>query len=93
MPLGTRDLLIIAGDLVRLTSHRAGKKHSIPVGTIAPISRIIRGAINKYELEGYGDILFHESDIELVSYVRTEHPCCLMATSNSSKLTQDNFTI
>ena len=69
MPLGTRDLSIIEGDLVKVTSRKLCERHLIPIGTIGRISRIMPGKRPKYQLEGLAAVL-NKSEIELVSYIR-----------------------
>jgi len=70
MPLGTKDLLIREGDLVKVTSHRMCGNASIPPGTIAPVLNILPGETPTYQLEGYLALYLDESEIELVSYIR-----------------------
>lgn len=82
MPLGTKDLEIVEGDLVRLTSPDVYERYCIPKGSIARIAKVHRGQINKYELNGYPEILFDASDIEVIAYSRRRKPsdevntCC-----------------
>ena len=72
MSLGTRDLDIIRGDLVKVTSNTNTKrnKHSIPPGTIASVSRIVPGNVARCQLTGYDDLYLNCCDLELVSYIR-----------------------
>ena len=70
MPLGTKDLSIVEGDLVKVTSQNIREKCLIPPGTIAPILNILPGKKPKYQLEGYSTLYLDESEIELVSYIR-----------------------
>jgi hypothetical protein len=70
MSLGTKDLSIIEGDLVKVTSHKKCEKRSIPTNTIAPVFNILPGKIPKYQLEGFSALYLDESEIELVSYTR-----------------------
>lgn len=71
MALGTREFLIIEGDLVRITSSRKRKEHLIPVDTVATVLRILPGKKPKYQLSGFSEIFFDASEIELVSYIRS----------------------
>jgi hypothetical protein len=70
MPLGTRDLLIIEGDLVKVTSHKRNNKHVVPLGTIAPVSKILPGKNAVYQLKGYEHSYLNGFEMELVSYIR-----------------------
>lgn len=70
MPLGTRDLLIVEGDLVKVTSHKRKYKHVIPLGTIAPVLRITPGPLATYQLKGYENAFLNIFEMELVSYIR-----------------------
>jgi hypothetical protein len=70
MPLGTRDLLIIEGDLVKVTSHKRTHKHVIPPGTIATIQKILPGTEATYQLNGYENLYLNGWEMELVSYTR-----------------------
>jgi hypothetical protein len=72
MPLGTKDLSIIEGDLVKVTSRKICKKSFILPGTIAPILNIMHGNTPKYQLEGYSPLYLDQSEIELVSYTRKD---------------------
>jgi hypothetical protein len=70
MPLGTRDLLIIEGDLVKITSHKRDHKHLIPVGTIATVRKRLPGEVTMYQLNGYENVCLDGCEMELVSYTR-----------------------
>jgi hypothetical protein len=70
MPLGTRDLLIIEGDLVKITSHKRHHKYFIPAGTIATIKKAVPGEVTLYQLCGYENVCLDGCEMELVSYTR-----------------------
>jgi hypothetical protein len=70
MPLGTRDLLIIEGDLVKITSHKRDHKYLIPVGTIATVRKTFPGEVTMYQLNGYENVCLDGCEMELVSYTR-----------------------
>jgi hypothetical protein len=70
MALGTRDLLIIEGDLVKVTSHKRKHKHLIPLGTITTVRRTFPGEEIMYQLNGYENMCLNGSEMELVSYTR-----------------------
>jgi hypothetical protein len=68
MALGTKDFQVSRGDLVRVVS---GSKVPIPEGTIAPICNIYSGSEKKYQLTGFEQLRISESELEIVSYVRS----------------------
>jgi hypothetical protein len=70
MPLGTRDLLIMEGDLVKVTSRKRKHKDLIPLGTIATIRRTYPGEVIRYQLNGYENLCMYSCEMELVSYTR-----------------------
>jgi hypothetical protein len=68
MALGTKGFQVNRGDLVRVVS---GSRIPIPEGTIAPICNIYSGSEKKYQLTGFEQLRISESELEIVSYVRS----------------------
>lgn len=70
MPLGTKDLVMIKGDVVKLLTTKSYRGRTIPSGTTARISYVFKNNPNKFKLNGFKEINLERNDVELVAYVR-----------------------
>jgi hypothetical protein len=70
MPLGTKDLVMIKGDIVKLLASKSCRGRTIPSGTTARISYVFKKDPNKFKLTGFKEVNLERNDVELVAYVR-----------------------
>lgn len=70
MPLGTKDLVMIKGDIVKLRKTKNCRGRIIPSGTTARISYVFENDPNKFKLTGFEEVNLEKNDVELVAYVR-----------------------
>lgn len=70
MALGTRDLVIIEGDVFKVTAPRA-RNVGLPIGTMAPVDKVIEDDEGrKYELKGHKGFYLTPPELELIAYFR-----------------------